>query len=212
MATLSRLLWLSLGAMVFAGSGEAQVIDRVLATVGGQVITLSDANAAIALGLADAGRSSDPIEGVLAALVERELMLAETNRYAAPEPDDAAVRLRLDQARRRFPSEAAYEAALGQTAMTDGRLRGIVRDNLRIEAYLDQRFAAPAQPTREEVARYYEQHQSAFTREGRLSPLEEVRAAVEEQAAAERRRLLVSDWLQRLRSRVEVLVTEKVIR
>jgi hypothetical protein len=212
MATPFRIVWLTLGAIVFASPGEAQLIDRVLATVGGQVITLSDAKAAIALGLADAGRSPDPMEGVLASLVDRELMLAEINRYAAPEPTEAAVRLRLDQVRGRFPSEAAYEAALAQTAMADGRIRDIVRDNLRVEAYLDQRFAAPAQPTREEVARYYEEHQSAFTHEGRLQPLEEVRPVVEEQAAADRRRVLASDWIQRLRSRTEVILTEKSIR
>ena len=184
---------------------EAQVIDRVLAKVGAQVITLSDARAAIALGLVRPAGAADPIAEALAALIDRELMLAEANRYAAPAPDPAAVERRLAVIRTRFASEDDWKAALASSAMTIERLRDTVRDNLRIEAYVEQLFSAPAQPTDEEVARYYEQHRAEFVRDGRQLSLDDARDPARERATAARRQALVASWLARLWERTTVI-------
>jgi hypothetical protein len=184
---------------------EAQVIDRVLAKVGAQVITLSDARAAIALGLVRPAGAADPIAEALAALIDRQLMLAEANRYASPAPDPAAVESRLAEIRARFASEDDWKSALGSSAMTIERLRDTVRDNLRIEAYVDQLFSAPAQPTDEEVARYYEQHRTEFVRDGRQLSFDDARDLARERATVARRQVLVAAWLSRLRDRTTVV-------
>jgi hypothetical protein len=183
----------------------AQVIDRVLARVGAQVITLSDARAAITLGLVRPSGGADPIADVLAMLIDRELMILEVTRYAAPPPDPAAVDARIAEIKRRFASEAEWTAALDASAMTVERLRDIVRDNVRVEAYVDQLFSAPAQPTDDEVARYYEQHRADFVRDGRQLSLDDVRDLARERATAARRQALVADWVARLRSRTMVV-------
>jgi len=183
----------------------AQVIDRVMARVGGQVITLSDVRAAMALGFVRPSSGADPTADALNVLIDRELMLAEATRFAAPEPDPAAVDARIAEVRRRFASEAEWNAALEVSAMTPERLRDIVRDNLRVEAYVDQLFSAPAQPTDDEVARYYEQHRADFVRDGRQLSLDESRDLARERATAERRRALVADWVAGLRSRTVVV-------
>jgi hypothetical protein len=183
----------------------AQVIDRVMARVGGQVITLSDVRAAMTLGFVRPSSGGDPTADALNVLIDRELMLAEATRFAAPEPDPAAVDARIAELRRRFASEAEWNAALEVSAMTPERLRDIVRDNLRVEAYVDQLFSAPAQPTDDEVARYYEQHRADFVRDGRQLSLDESRDLARERATAERRRALVADWVAGLRSRTVVV-------
>jgi hypothetical protein len=65
-------------------ASTAETIDRVLAVVAGQIITLSDVNAARALGLQSPGDAGDPVRVVLSKLVDRELVLAEVERYAPP--------------------------------------------------------------------------------------------------------------------------------
>lgn len=120
---------------------RAETIDRVLAVVGGQLITLSDVTAAIDLGLQSADGAADPVRAVLTKLIDRELVLAEVDRYAPPEPTVQAVDREVEQVRRRFPSAAAFEAALARSGIDEKHLRETVRQNLRMRAYLDQRFS-----------------------------------------------------------------------
>ena len=129
-------------------------------------------------------------------------MLSEVERYSAPEPEPRLLDRRVAQIRARFPTSGAYEQALARTAMSDERLRGVVADNLRIETYLEQRFGAAAQPTPDEVQRYYREHPAEFTRGGTAGAVRR-RAGGDRsrRLAAERRRALIVDWLDRLRRR-----------
>ena len=120
---------------------SAEVIDRVLAVVSGSLITLSDVNAASDLGLVKIGNSADPVRDVLSQLIDRELQLAEVDRYAPPEPSAADVDREVQTVRSRFPSEEAFEAVLARSGIDLAHLRETMRANLRIRAYLDQRFS-----------------------------------------------------------------------
>jgi hypothetical protein len=183
-----------------APSLRAEVLDRVMAVVGTAVVTLSDVRAAEAFGLAPSATSAE----VLAALIDRELMLREVDRYTAPDPDPAVVDRRLAQIQARFPTRALFEQALVRTAMTEPRLRAVVSETLRVESYLDQRFGSAAQPAPDEVLRYYREHPAEFTRAGRVVPFDEAQPALQSKLAAERRRELIGDWLDRLRRRATV--------
>ena len=123
-------------------SASQELLDRTLALVGGQPITLSDARAAIALGLVDAGTSADPIPGVTRQLVDRELILREVQRYAPAAPGETQVDARLDEIRKRFADPAAFARTLDLHGFTEIRLRAWVRDDVRAQAYLAQRFAS----------------------------------------------------------------------
>ena len=130
-----------LGPIVAA---RAETIDRVLAVVAGQLITLTDVNAAADLGLQSPGGAADPIRAVLDKLIDRELVLAEVERYAPAEPTADAVNAELERVRQRFSSTAAFEAVLARTGIDDAHLRETIRQDLRMRAYLDQRFSASA--------------------------------------------------------------------
>ena len=81
---------------------EAQVIDRVLAVVSGTVILMSDARAAISLGLFDAGKAADPVEAAMRWLIDRQLVLDEAG----------ARRARRCRSGRRRPGRRPGEAAV----------------------------------------------------------------------------------------------------
>lgn len=124
-------------------SVAAETIDRVLAVVAGSLITLSDVNAANALGLVRPSPSSaDPVRDVLSQLIDRELQLTEVERFAPPEPTAEAVDEAVAEVRTRFPSEQALNAVLARSGIDLPHLRETLRENLRIRAYLDQRFAS----------------------------------------------------------------------
>src|SRR3954464_1447330 len=131
------LMVVTMGGAVIRG----ETIDRVLAVAGGQVIMLSDVMAALDLGLVSDDGAADRIGAVLAKLINSGLELVEANRYAPPEPADDAVERELAVVRGRFPSAAAFDAVLQRSGITEAQLRATLRDNLRIRAYIAQRFA-----------------------------------------------------------------------
>lgn len=131
--------------VVFAAAAAAEIIDRVMAVVAGRVITLSDTQAAVRLGLVSAENVAGTTADALDRLVERALVLAEVARYAPSEPLPEAIAQRLAAVNRRFPSAAALTVVLAETGYSETRLREFVRDDVRIEIYLEQRFAG-AQP------------------------------------------------------------------
>ncbi len=203
-AALGMSIVLAIGCST--GAGAAEVIDRVLAVVGGNVITQSDAKAALVFGLV--GRAvppgADPLRTTLDQLIRRELILAEVNRYAASEADPSEVARRMAVIRSRFPSEAAYRTALAANAMTDERLRDIVDADIRIDEYVQQRFGAVVEPTDDEIAAYYSSHQAELTAEGRALTLAQARGQIRQQLVEEKRAAALDEWVSRLRRRTDV--------
>jgi len=117
------------------------VIDRLLAVVGGDLIMLSDVNAARDLGLVTPAPSADPVREVLSRLIDRQLQLSEVERYAPREPTPEEIDAEVQKVRARFPSQEALDAVLARSGMALPRLLEWLREDLRIQAYLDQRFS-----------------------------------------------------------------------
>ena len=69
-------------------------------------------------------------------------MLAEVDRYAPPEPAAAEIDRRVADIRARAGTEFERVLLLGGIGLE--QLRREVRDDLRIDAYLQQRFGAPS--------------------------------------------------------------------
>jgi hypothetical protein len=180
-----------------------EVLDRVLAVVSGDLILQSDVVAAREMRLVQVPAGGDPIRAVLSQLIDRSLILAEVERYAPPEPPAAAAERELDAVRRRFPSAEAFQAALARSGIDEGHLRETIRQNLRINAYLDQRFTVLS-PTEDEVGRYYREHAAEFTVAGRLQPYQDVRGEAASAWVAARRKGLVDEWVAGLRRRADV--------
>jgi hypothetical protein len=181
----------------------AEIIDRVLAVVGGVVITQSDVTAATELGLLSADTITDPAGTAASRLIERQLILAEVDRYAPPEPTADAIEREVAAVRARFASEPAYHAALARSGIDEKHVRQWLRDDLRIRAYLEQRFTVPP-PNDEESNRYYQEHADEFTRGGQVVPLDKARAEIVGRFTAARRGMLVRDWVSGLRRRAAI--------
>ena len=197
-----RLVGAMAMAAALAAPLRAEIIDRVLAIVGGQLITLSDVHAALAVKLVDTAGAVDPVDVALSALIERRLIAAEVDRYAPPEPDEAALAERTAALMSALPVDPGARARQG---VDPERVRAFARDEMRVSAYLTQRFGAVL-PTDDEVARYYREHESAFTRDGMRLPLAEVQNEIRQQLASDRRAALIAAWVADLRRRTDVNV------
>lgn len=164
----------------------AEIIDRVLAVVSGQIITKSDVEASLALGLIDARPGSDRISGGLQALVDRVLMLNEVRRVVPPQPAPATIDARITRIRERFDSPAALARVLAASGIDETVLRIYAADDVRLASYLDERFTGAALPTDEEVRQAGE--------------------AAREKLTNERRQNLIAAWIAELRRRADLTV------
>jgi hypothetical protein len=186
--------------------GQAEVIDRILATVSGALILQSDAVAAVRFGFVQAPAQGNALQWTLDRLIERRLMLIEVDRYGPPEPARALVDRRMQEIDAKIGSGERLDIILRETGMTVEQLRLYVRDDLRIESYIRQRFGTAFQPSEDDVVAYYRGHAAEFTRDGKLRPFGEVREDARGAVIAQLRAAAVRDWVSGLRRRTEVNV------
>jgi hypothetical protein len=187
-------------AALGGGTARAEIIDRILAVVDRALVTQSDVLGAIRLGLVRDGS----IAAVLDRLVERQLVLTEVDRYAPPEPPDVQVDRKLTELREAAASPAQFDGALAETGISIERLRRHLRDDLRIEAYLQQRFGSPVQPSEEEVLQYYRDHAAQFSRAGAVRSYGDAHDDARAALIAERRAATIAQWIAGLRRRANV--------
>jgi hypothetical protein len=198
-------MWYALIAVLLAGAAQPQVLDRVLARVNGDPITLTDARAAVALGIVESPEGVDPVISAVLQLIERRLVLAEVARFAPPEPDIASLNAQVNAIKARVGSAEQLTALEKSTGVRDAQIREIARDDLRIRAYLNQRFGSSVQATDEDAAAYYRAHLDEFRVNGQLTPYAEAEPVARQKAAAERRAAIIFQWMRELRQRADVV-------
>lgn len=184
---LAGALCALLSALCSSASGE--IIDRVLAILPGQIITQTDVQAALDLGLVESPTGSDRLATGLSALIDRVLMLNEVRRVMPPEPSVAAVDARVDRIRQRFDSPTALARVLAASGVDETVLRVYAADDLRLASYLEERFSTASQPTDQELRQMAEAARASLV--------------------VERRRSLIAAWTSELRRRADVTVLEK---
>ena len=177
---------LGCGLLALGPVAHAEIIDRVLAILPGQIITLSDVEAALELGLVEAPAGTDRIAGGLAAVIDRVLMLNEVRRVSPPEPSAAAIDARVARIRQRFSAPDELSHVLAARGLDETVVRLYAADDLRLASYLEERFTAAAQPTEVEI------RQAGESARPRLTD--------------ERRRTLIGAWTAELRRRADVTV------
>ena len=201
-----------------AADARAQIIDRILAVVDGAIIMQSDVAAAIRLNrvpstggpLTDSGSSrassrdaADPTAAALDHLIERQLILAEVDRYAPPDPAEADIDRHVSDIRSQAGAE--FDRILLLSGLGVEQLRREVRDDLRIQAYLQQRFGA-IQPSEEEILQYYRDHPASFLVNGTVRSFDDAHDVARAALIAERRGEIIRGWLSDLRRRANVNV------
>ena len=137
---MRQVIVLTVGLCVSAGGLAAQaVLDQVLVRFGSEIITRLDVRQARLLKLMSVTNDTD--QAYVEALVNRRLILSDLKRAPAAEPSTEALEVKLRQWQAGLGSGVNVPELLERAGMTDAGLRGWLRDDLRVQAYLDERFA-----------------------------------------------------------------------
>lgn len=192
--------------VLFQSAVHPQTIDRLAAVVGGEPIFLSDVREVVRLRLLDPAAPLAPFVDApdgsvephaLERMINRRLVLAEVARYSQAPPPEADVAAARQAWAARFDDVPPHDEAI---------VRAFLVESLRIERYIDQRFTAAAQPTRDEARAYYDANPARFARAGVPVPFDDVEEDARRRLAEERRLAMVREWLTGLRERGGVRV------
>lgn len=200
----ARLALLALLAL----PAQAVTVDRIAATVDNQVLTVSEVGQMVTIRFfARTGENEDDFRrDVLDALIAQALRFRDVERFGAQDIPKDTIEARLREIQGRFASEAEFLAAIARAELTLDEVSALVKRQLQVEAYIQERFAPLVFISNEDVAEYYRGPWSAQRRERGLSvpPLdavrEEIRAAVRNTRLQEE----IGKWTTQLRARADV--------
>lgn len=190
--------------MLGASPAAAELVDRIVAVIDRDVITLSEAEDARRVAEIDSDGRSVSLPEAVDALIETRLIEREVERFGAePVPDELLTEAR-QRLRSRFDSEASFEEALESRGLSEAALEELLRRQLTIHQYLEKRFRALTYVTEEEAEAFFREEILPELPEGSETLFSEheeaVRRLLEERKFNDR----VDEWLEELRSSAEI--------
>jgi hypothetical protein len=186
---------------------RSHVIDRVVAVIENQVLTLSElefeTRVALmqrgAVGAAEAPLDEQTLRGALELAISQRLLVAGADRLQAFQAERSEVEARLKAFRERFENEPALLSFLARHDADLEQLSAVLERGVRAERILDSRIRLRAQVGEAEVRRYWEEHKAALG-----GPYESVRDALKERLVRERYGQLAKEEFAQVRAGAQV--------
>jgi len=192
-------------AIAAVAADPYEVVDRVVAVVDDDPILLSDVRRGLAIGLIGDGGAvaGTPGRAALDRLIEYRLRLHEVERADVEIAEDA-VTGQVERVLARWPQR---EAALSELGLDRDELRALVRRQLEVLRYVEERLGARVYVTLEDVRRHYEDVAVPQWRGAgvEVPELEDVREEIRAVLRAERLNEEVAAWTERLRRQADVI-------
>lgn len=187
---------------------SAVTVDRIAAVIDRQVLTVSEINQMIEIRFfpRTSADEDDHRRDVLDALIAQALRYRDVERFGAQDIPADSIEARLVEIRERFASDEEFAAALARAELTLDEVRALIKRQLQVEAYIQERFAPRVFVANDEIAEYYAGPWTQQRRERGLPvpPLDLVREEVRIAVRASRLESEVGRWTTQLRARANV--------
>ncbi len=199
----SRVVPFALPALLTAASATAELVDRIVAIIDREVVTLSESEQAGEIARARTGAPA-PLASIVERLIEAKLVLREVDRFTGEPVSPELVESALREVRAGFASESEFREMLRRSGLSEEGLRANLRRQVRVAQYLEQRFRPLTFVTEDEVEAYYRDELLPSIGAARSPELAEVaesiRRILEERAFNAR----VEEWIEGLKSRARI--------
>jgi len=194
--------------MLIPGNGQGEVVDRIVAIVNDEVITLTDVNIIQKFSLfedLEESPDTDMQTQIISRLISQKLViqLASERIMIAEEELEASL---SDVVQRTDPELAG--TALLQFGLDWDDLKSYVREKLLFQKIISQRFNRGVIVSIEEIERYYEQVYVPSQREKNLSPqpMIEVLDQIEGELQREKVEDQVQEWIENLKREANIQI------
>jgi hypothetical protein len=189
---------------------SAEIVDRIVITVGKQVITLSQVDDEIRvtaflnrekLDLSADAKKQAAGRLIAQALIKREMDLS---RYPLPEVSEAGESLQSLKAK--YPSETEFQDALQAYGLSQDELTRRLWWQLTLLRFIEYRFRPGIQIPASDVQAYYRQQVSEWEQKGTkpIPTFEESRDQIEEILTQKRIDEALDQWIKDTRNQVTI--------
>jgi hypothetical protein len=203
-----RKLFLSLVVAAVCEAASAVTVDRIAAVIDRQVLTVSEVSQMVELRFFPRRTNDDDDyrRDVLEALIAQALRFRDLERFGAQDIPKDSIEARLQEIGKRFASPAEFDAALVRAELTLEELSTLVKRQLQVEAYIQERFAPLVFIQNDDIETYYRGPWSAQRRERGLAipPLNDVREEIRTLMRTTRLQEEIERWTGQLRQTANV--------
>jgi len=195
---------------LLAAAAQGQVVDRIVARIEMDVITLSEVRELGAFQqLAGAPRMDDA--ALLRQLIEQWIVANDAAAARFGQPSEARIDKDIAELEASFPSRQAYLARLGELALSEKAVRRLMLRRVYLSHYLEYKFRPAVQVDPADIERYYGED---FTRDLRarkqpVPPLEEVSEQIRELLVEREISRRAAEWLEQTRAQIRVEFPEQ---
>jgi hypothetical protein len=215
---MGRKLFTVVGTLVFLTTtftpGAGEVIDRIVATVNGHIILLSDWEDSLRYEAFSGGRALDRVttddrKAALDHLIDQELLReqlknSDIQRASAEEVAQRVVEIRKQYAE--AETELGWRTLLDRYQLNEENLKNRVAAELDLMRLVDARLRPSVTVDSKSIESYYSQELLPQLRQsgGQNVPLADVTAKIKELLTQKKISQLLTAWLQDLRAGSEI--------
>jgi hypothetical protein len=191
-------------------AGAAEVIDRIVATVNGHIILLSDWEDSLRYEAFSGGHPLDRItaedrKAALDRLIDQELLREQQPTADSPQASPEEVAQRVAEIRKQYPeaeTELAWRALLDRYRLSEETLKNHVAMELDLMRLVDARLRPSVTVDSKSIESYYKQELLPQLRQSGAQsvPLGEVTGKIKELLTQKKISQLLTAWLQNLRA------------
>ena len=191
-------------------AGSAEVIDRIVATVNGHIILLSDWEDSLRYEAFSGGHPLDRItaedrKAALDRLIDQELLREQQPTADSPQASAEEVAQRVAEIRKQYPeaeTELGWKALLDRYRLSEETLKNHVEMELSLMRLVDARLRPSVTVDSKSIESYYSQELLPQLRQSGAQsvPLAEVTGKIKELLTQKKISQLLSAWLQNLRA------------
>jgi hypothetical protein len=204
--------WGATCLLLAAGLGtlSAEIIDRIAATAGNQVITESQIDQEIRitafLNREKLAISADTRKQAASRLIEQALVKREMDLSHYPLPQAGEASAALAGVKANYPNEADFAAALESYGVTEADLTRRLLWQFTLLRFIDYRFRPGIQIPDADVQTYYRQQVSGWEQQGvkPIPSLEDSRDQIEEILTQKRIDQALDQWMSEARTQAAV--------
>jgi hypothetical protein len=202
---MRRLL---LFALLIGSPAAAVTVDRVAAVIDRQVMTVSEVTQMVEIRFfpRTAANEDEHRRDVLDALITQMLRHRDVERFGAQDISRDLIESRLLEIQARFASEEEFVDAVARAELTLDEVRVLIRRQLQVEAYIQERVAIRVIVSADDILAYYRGPWTEQRRERglRIPPLTEVQDEVRLAVRSTRLQDEIGRWTTQLRTRANV--------
>ncbi len=202
--------WLILTIALLAPAIRAEIVDRIAATVGFEVITESRVSEQIRIAALINGTEPDLTpenrRKVLDSLIDQTLMRREVEFTRFPQASDDEVKLQLAQIQSRYPGKA-FQEALDHYGVSESDLTAQLRWQLTMLRFIEYRFQPAVQVSDSQIRQEYRRQVAAWRERNSGEPpsMEQMRPELEKIMRQQLTDSALDRWLGEVRTQNTIL-------